>query len=61
MVDNNSWSNFKAQIYASREGPDPLGTVLFEEIEQKAREALKDHIGMYRSLPKGIFKIHTAS
>lgn len=59
MADNNPWSNFKIQLYTSRKGPDPLGTVSFEEIEQKARETLKDHIGMYRSLPKGIFKKHT--
>lgn len=59
MADNNSWTNFKIQLYTSRKAPDPLGTVSFEEIEQKAREALKDNIGMYRSLIKGIIKKHT--
>jgi hypothetical protein len=56
MADNKSWSNFKQQIYASRKGPVPLGTVSFKEIEQKGKEALEDHIGMYRSLPEAFSK-----
>jgi hypothetical protein len=27
-------------IYASQTGPGPLGTVVFEEIEEKARQTL---------------------
>ena len=30
------------QIYHGRRGPQPLGTVVFEEIEAKAREKLKE-------------------
>ena len=30
------------QIYYSRRGPQPLGTVVFEEIEAKAHKKLKD-------------------
>ena len=30
------------QVYAGGRGPQPLGTVAFEEIEAKAREKLKD-------------------
>jgi hypothetical protein len=30
------------EIYHGRRGPQPLGTVVFEEIEAKAREKLKD-------------------
>ena len=29
------------QLYASRAPPQPLGTVVFEEIEAKAKEKLK--------------------
>jgi hypothetical protein len=29
-----------------RKGPQPLGTVVFEEIEEKARETLKGYPGM---------------
>ena len=32
------------QIYRSRQGPQPLGTVMFEEIEAKAKR-LKDYPG----------------
>ena len=30
------------QVYYGRRGPQPLGTVVFEEIEEKARKKLKD-------------------
>ena len=30
------------EVYHGRRGPQPLGTVVFEEIEAKAREKLKD-------------------
>ena len=31
------------EVYLGRRGPQPLGTVVFEEIEAKAREKLKDY------------------
>lgn len=34
------------QIYSSRKGPQPLGTVDYYEIEEKARQVLKDNRGM---------------
>lgn len=40
------WSSYVSNIYASRQGPRPLGTVDFEEIKEKAREKLKDYPGM---------------
>ena len=33
------------EIYVGRRGPQPLGTVIYEEIEELAREKLKDHRG----------------
>jgi len=35
------------QIYSSRKGPQPLGTVDFNEIEEKARQILKDNRGAF--------------
>ena len=42
---NNPWSSYMVQLYASRAPPQPLGTVVFEEIEAKAKEKLKDYGG----------------
>ncbi|KAG6816798.1 hypothetical protein H0H87_002767 [Tephrocybe sp. NHM501043] len=39
------WSSYGLSIYIGRKGPEPLGTVVFEEIEEKAREKLKDYPG----------------
>ncbi|KAF9003955.1 oxidoreductase [Cyathus striatus] len=41
----NPWRTYMAQVYTSRKGPEPLGTVVFEEIEEKARQKLKDYRG----------------
>ena len=30
------------EVYHGRRGPQPLGTVVFEEIEEKARKKLKE-------------------
>lgn len=35
------------EVYNSRRPPQPLGTVVFEEIEEKAREKLKDYPGAF--------------
>lgn len=34
------------EVYGSRRPPQPLGTVIFEEIEEKARQKLKDYPGV---------------
>jgi hypothetical protein len=41
----NPWSSYMTEIYLGRRGPQPLGTVIYEEIEELAREKLKDHQG----------------
>lgn len=43
----NKWSAYAGEIYRSRKSPQPLGTVVFDEIEQQAREKLKDYPGGY--------------
>lgn len=35
------------EVYGSRRPPQPLGTVIFEEIEEKARQKLKDYPGAF--------------
>ncbi|KAF7288985.1 Fmn dependent [Mycena indigotica] len=42
-----SWSGYMLSVYAGRQGPGPLGTVVFEEIEAKAKEKLKDYPGAF--------------
>ena len=41
----NPWSSYMLDLYRSRQAPQPLGTVVFEEIEAKAKEKLKDNGG----------------
>ncbi|KAF9568745.1 oxidoreductase [Agrocybe pediades] len=43
----NPWSSYMQEIYRSRRGPQPLGTVVFDEIEAKAKETLKDYAGSF--------------
>jgi len=43
----NPWSSYMLDIYGGGHGPQPLGTVAFEEIEAKAREKLKDYGGAF--------------
>ena len=38
----NPWSSYMMEVYHGRLGPQPLGTVVFEEIEEKAHKKLKD-------------------
>lgn len=42
---SNPWSLYMLDVYRQGRGPQPLGTVVFEEIEAKAREKLKDYGG----------------
>jgi lactate 2-monooxygenase len=41
------WNQYMLDLYRSQKPPVPLGTVAFEEIEEKAREKLKDYKGIY--------------
>ncbi|KAF8194354.1 oxidoreductase [Mycena galopus ATCC 62051] len=41
------WSGFMLDIYRGRKGVEPLGTVVFDEIEAKAKEKLKDYGGAF--------------
>lgn len=43
----NPWSTYMTQVYLGRRGPQPLGTVVFEEIEAAAKETLKDYGGAF--------------
>lgn len=43
----NPWSSYILEVYLGRRGPQPLGTVVFEEIEAKAREKLKNYGGAF--------------
>lgn len=45
-LGTSKWSSYKLGIYLNRQGPQPLGTVVFEEIEEKAKEKLKDYPGI---------------
>jgi len=42
----NPWSSYMLDLYRSRQAPQPLETVVFEEIEAKAKEKLKDYGGV---------------
>ncbi|KAJ7505860.1 oxidoreductase [Mycena galericulata] len=41
------WGGYMVEIYRGRKGVPPLGTVVFEEIEAKAKEKLKDTPGAF--------------
>ncbi|KAJ6584361.1 oxidoreductase [Mycena capillaripes] len=41
------WGGYMLSLYRSRKAPQPLGTVVFEEIEAKAKETLKDYPGAF--------------
>ncbi|KAJ7601429.1 oxidoreductase [Mycena polygramma] len=51
MSQNSSgespWNGYMRSLYLSRKAPQPLGTVVFDEIEAKAKEALKDYPGAF--------------
>ncbi|KAJ7258761.1 oxidoreductase [Mycena haematopus] len=41
------WNGYMLNIYRGRKGVQPLGTVVFDEIEVKAKETLKDYPGAF--------------
>ena len=48
------WGTYMPGIYFGRKAPYPLGTVLFDEIEEKARETLKNYPGTSQMLMLGL-------
>ncbi|XP_006462481.1 hypothetical protein AGABI2DRAFT_119340 [Agaricus bisporus var. bisporus H97] len=44
---SNKWSQYMIGIYMSRRGPQPLGTVEYDKIEQRAQDKLKDYPGAF--------------
>ena len=53
ISSEDPWSTYMQEVYSSRRAPQPLGTVVFEEIEEKARQKLKDHPSVLQWLSKG--------
>ncbi|THU82916.1 FMN-dependent alpha-hydroxy acid dehydrogenase [Dendrothele bispora CBS 962.96] len=41
------WGKYMIQVYVGQKGPEPLGTVVFNEIEEKAKDKLKDYPGAF--------------
>ncbi|KAJ7776792.1 oxidoreductase [Mycena maculata] len=46
-VIESKWGPYMVGVYRGRQGVPPLGTVVFEEIEAKAKEKLKDYPGAF--------------
>ncbi|KAF7320649.1 Fmn dependent [Mycena chlorophos] len=46
-LTNYTSSKYMLSVYQNRSGPGPLGTVVFDEIEAKAKEKLKDYPGAF--------------
>ncbi|KIY52021.1 oxidoreductase [Fistulina hepatica ATCC 64428] len=46
-IKDASWSSYMESIYRSGKPPKPLGTVDFKEIEEMARQKLKDYPGAF--------------
>lgn len=49
---SNKWSQYIIGIYMSRRGPQPLGTVEYDKIEQRAQDKLKDYPGEFNHRKK---------
>ncbi|KAK0222161.1 oxidoreductase [Armillaria fumosa] len=41
------WNQYMREVYWNRKGPEALGTVSLEDIEEKAKERLKDYPGAF--------------
>lgn len=44
-IGDSPWKSYMVDLYMSKKAPSPLGTVAYEEIEEKARQVLKDYPG----------------
>jgi len=40
------WDQWIVSVFRGGKGPQPLGTVVFEEIEELAKEKMKDNPGL---------------
>jgi len=40
------WDKWIVSVFRGGKGPQPLGTVVFEEIEELAKEKMKDNPGL---------------
>lgn len=47
LTTPGKWSSYMLSIYTSKRGPQPLGTVAFDEIEERAKEKLKEYPGKW--------------
>jgi lactate 2-monooxygenase len=45
ILGPSKWATYMTDIYRSRKSPQPLGTVLFEEIEARAQDTLNRYHG----------------
>lgn len=45
LTTPGKWSSYMLGIYTSRKGPQPLGTVALDDIEERAKEKLKEYPG----------------
>lgn len=45
LTTPGKWSSYMFGIYTSRKGPQPLGTVALDDIEERAKEKLKEYPG----------------
>jgi hypothetical protein len=52
----NKWATYLPDIYRSRNAPQPLTTVLFDEIEVRARDKLRPYPGKRQGCGPGISK-----
>jgi hypothetical protein len=46
LIEPYPWSQWMIGVYRGGKGPQPLGTVIYEEIEEQAKEKLKDYPGL---------------
>lgn len=46
-ISPSKWGSYTLGLYTGRKAP-PLGTVALLELEEKAREVMKDHRGMLK-------------
>ncbi|KAF9453182.1 oxidoreductase [Macrolepiota fuliginosa MF-IS2] len=47
LTTPGKWSKYMIELYMSQRGPQPLGTVVFDEIEERAKEKLKEYPGAF--------------
>ncbi|GBE85773.1 Uncharacterized lactate 2-monooxygenase [Sparassis crispa] len=53
VVVPQRWSGYAGELYSSRLPPPALGTVKFAELEEKARQVLKDDVAAFQYVSSG--------